>query len=132
MLIFTNKIKKISDFDIIFKIINIKELGEKKKIYLKQLKNKYNIVIKVNANILSEDDENLIKSLVNLTTFMSINEGNIEFLDKTISHSKIINQKIKHKIYIALIKFCKENNNEQIKKFIISIYSGKLKSEKFK
>ena len=129
LLIFTNKIKKISDFDIIFKIINIKELGEKKKTYLKQLKNKYNNAINASANILSENDENLIKSLVNLTTFMCINEGNIEFLEKTISTSKILNQKIKHKIYIELIKFCKESNNEQIKKFIIKIYSGKLKPE---
>ena len=53
---------------------------------------------------------------------MCINEGNIEFLEKTISTQKVLNQKIKHKIYIELIKFCKENNNEQIKKFIISIY----------
>ena len=129
LLIFTNKIKRISDFDIIFKIINIKELGEKKKTYLKQLKNKYNIAIKNNANNLSESNENLIKSLVNLTIFLCINENKIEFLEKTISKSNIINQKIKHKIYMELIKFCKENKNEQIKKFIISIYSRELKKD---
>lgn len=103
LLIFTNKIKWISDFDIIFKIINIKELGEKKKTYLEQLKNKYNIIINANFNNLSENDENLIKSLANLTTFMCINEGNIEFLEKTINTSKVLNPKIKHKIYIELI-----------------------------
>ena len=90
------------------------------------MKNKYNLAIKADANNLSEKDGNLIKSLVNLTIFMCVNEGKIEFLDKTISKSNIINQKIKHKIYIELIKFCKENKNEQIKKFIISIYSGEL------
>ena len=30
---------------------------------------------------------------------------------------------------MELIKFCNENKNEKIKKFIIKIYSGKLKSE---
>ena len=129
LIIFTNKIKRISDFDIIFKIININELKEKKKSYLKKLKNKYNLAIKADANNLSEENENLIKSLVNLTIFMCVNEGNIDFLEQTISKSSIINQKIKHKIYIELIKFCKENKNEKIKKFIISIYFGKLKQE---
>lgn len=46
-----------------------------------------------------------------------------------ISKSLKINGKIKHKIYIELIKLCKENNNEQINNFIISIYSGALKIE---
>ena len=130
LLVFTNKIKKLSDLDILFKLININELGDKKAIYLKQLKNKYNIVIKESE--LSEKNENLIKSLVNLTTFICINEGKTEFLVRNISKSTIINQKIKHKIYIELIKFCKENVNNitiQIKKFIINHYSGTLKPD---
>ena len=70
LMIFTNKIKKISDFDNIFKLININNLGSKKTTYLRQLKNKYNIAIKSRVNELSENNESLIKSLVNLTTFI--------------------------------------------------------------
>ena len=128
LLIFTNKIKKISDFNTIFKLININELGSQKVTYLKQLKNKYNIVIKTKPNDLSEEDENLIKSMVNLITFICINEGKIDFL-KEIDKSSIINQKIKHKIYIELIKFCKGNTNKQIKDFVIKHYSGTLEPE---
>ncbi len=129
LLLFTNKIKKISDFDIVFKLIDIKELGSKKDTYLKQIKNKYRLAIITQARQLNEKDENLIKNMVNLTTFICINEGKIDFLKKEISESKIINQRIKHKIYIELIKFCKENKNEQIKNFIIKHYSGTLKQE---
>ena len=127
LLTFTNKIRKISDFDKIFKIININELGDKKKAFINQLKRKYNIAIKADINNLSESDENFIKSLVDLTIFMCLNEGNIDFLENTINKSKIINKKIKHKIYIEIIKFCKINKNEKIKNFIISIYIGELK-----
>ena len=67
--------------------------------------------------------------MVNLITFLCINEHNIEFLEKTISKSPILNQKIKHKIYIELIKFCKENKNDNIKKFIINHYKGILKPQ---
>ena len=129
LLVFTNKIKKISDFDSIFKLININELGGRKENYLNQLKNKYKLAIIAKANDLSEKDENFIKSMVNLITFICINEGKIEFLENEINKSKVINQKIKHKIYIELIKFCKTNKNEQIKTFIIEHYTGTLKPE---
>jgi len=125
---FTKKIKKISDFDNIFKLININNLGEKKSIYLKQLKSKYNIAIKSRVSELSENNENLIKSLVNLTTFICLNEGKIEFLEKTISKSNVLKPEIKHKIYIELIKFCKENKSDEIKKFIIQHFSNILNS----
>ena len=129
LLVFTNKIKKISDFDSIFKLININELGGRKENYLNQLKKKYKLAIIAKANDLSEKDENFIKSMVNLITFICINEGKIEFLENEINKSKVINQKIKHKIYIELIKFCKTNKNEQIKTFIIKHYTGTLKPE---
>ena len=111
----TNKIKKISDFNIIFELIDIKALENKKK-YLELLKSKYNISIK--SSELSEKDESLIKSLTNITSFICENDGKIDFLEKTIAKSAIINKTIKHKIYLELIKYCKEKNNEEIKKFI--------------
>ena len=128
LLTFTKKIKKISDFDNIFKLININNLGEKKSLYLKQLKSKYDIAIKSRVSELSENNENLIKSLVNLTTFICLNEGKIEFLEKTISKSNVLKPEIKHKIYIELIKFCKENKSDEIKKFIIQHFSNILNS----
>ena len=124
--VFTKKIKKINHFNIILDLININDLGSKKLSYLKKLKNSYKNII-MNSR-LSENDENLIKTLTNIASFICVNEGSIEFLDKMISKSTIINGKIKHKIYLELIKFCKENNNEQIKKYIILNYSGTLKS----
>ena len=125
--IFTNKIKNVNDINIILELININELGSGKENYLKQLKNKYNIAIKNSE--LSENDENIIKNLSSLTYFICENEGKIDFLKISISSSKIINDKIKHKIYIELINFCKGKKNDQIKNFIKSHYSGDLKQE---
>ena len=133
LLVFTNKLKKITDFDIIFKMINIDALGAAKNIYLKQIKNKYPLALK--ANELSENDPNLIKSLVNLTTYICVNENKVEFLEKTINESKIIKPSVMHKIYIGLINFCKENKNEctkNIKNFIIKHYTGSIQQEKLK
>jgi hypothetical protein len=114
LVIITNKIKKISDFDIIFELININALGDLKENYISILKNKYDLVGKIIAS--SENNQNLIKSLVNLTTYICINENKVEFLEQTISKSKYIDPNIKHKIYIGLINFCKENKGETIKK----------------
>ena len=133
LMVFTNKIKKISDFDIIFKMININALGDAKDFYLKTLKNKYDLVVK--SIISSKNDDNLIKSLVNLTTYICINENKIEFLEDKINKSRYIDQNIKHKIYIGLINFCKENNTQtikNIKNFIIKYYTNSLKPEKIK
>ena len=87
LLLFTNKLKKISDFDIIFQMINIDALGSEKSTYLTQIKNKYLLVLKKSE--LSENDPNLIKSLVNLTTYICINENKIEFLEKIINKNNI-------------------------------------------
>ena len=133
LLLFTNKLKKISDFDIIFQIINIDALGSEKSTYLTQIKNKYLLVLKKSE--LSENDPNLIKSLVNLTTYICINENKIEFLEKIINKNKIIKPSVMHKIYIGLIKFCKENKNEStknIKNFIIKHYIGSIQENKLK
>jgi len=129
LIIFTKKIKKISDFDMILKLINIELLPEKS-YYLNQLKNKYeNAIIKI-----SENDPHLIQSLVNLIIYICINENKNEFLEN-FSKKININPNIKHKIYIGIINFCKENKSEPIKNiktFIIKHYTGSLKPEKLK
>ena len=113
LLLFTNKLKKISDFDIIFQMINIDALGSEKSTYLTQIKNKYPLALKKSE--LSENDPNLIKSLVNLTTYICINENKIEFLEKIINKNKIIKPSVMHKIYIGLINFVKKIKTNLLK-----------------
>ena len=126
-MIFTDKIKKLSDFDIIFKLVKINELSDKKSNYLEHLKNKYNLAIQ---DIELSEDENIIKNLVNIITFICLNEDKIDFLKEKIGKSKIINEKIKHRIYLELIKFCNQNKNKKIKNFIISHYNEILQKKK--
>ena len=129
--IIIKKIKKITDFDIIFKLININALGSNEKIYyINRLKNTYN---NIEGKINDEEEEN-IKSMVNLSIFICTNENNISFLENTISKSKIINPNIKHKIFIGLINFCKENKSEtikNIKEYIIKHYNKPEKLKEF-
>ena len=126
LVIFTNKINKISDFDMILNLINFELLPEKT-YHLNQLKNKYENAINV-----SENDPNLIQSLVNLIIYIWINKNKIDFLEK-FSKTRIINLNLKLKIYIGIINFCKENKStpvKNIKDFIINHYTGSLKPEK--
>lgn len=86
LLALEKKIHKITDFDIILELININKLGTTTKSkYLKDLNNKYNIVIRESK--LSDSNEKIIKSLANLTYFMCANEDNLNFLEKTINNS---------------------------------------------
>ena len=59
-------------------MININAQGNLKEKYLNTLNKKYDIITK--EIISSENDENLTKSLVNLTTNICIKENKIEFL----------------------------------------------------
>ena len=128
-LVFTKKIKKIFDINIVIKLINEKKLGDQKQLYIEQLKFKYNDSIK--SSELSENDEDLIKSLANLTSFICENENNLSFLEKNIKKSKEIKHEIKHKTYIELLKLSYENNNENIKEYIKNLYyPGSLESQK--
>ena len=128
--IITNKIKTINDYNIILKLVDIDALGNSKSKYIKLLKDKYKGAIQETE--LSETDDNVINNLASLTLFICTNEEKIEFLEKNISESNIIDEGIKHKIYIKLINFCKEQKNEQIMKFIMLQYSFPLKSENLK
>lgn len=89
------------------------------------MKSKYNILIK--ANELSEKDS-LKKSLANTASNICKNDVEIEFLEKIISKSSIINKSIKHIIYLEFIKYYKEKNNG-LKKLLSCNYSRLLKPE---
>ena len=140
ILILLNKIQKITDFDIIFELININNLGDNKNTYLNMLKKKYELVI--NEIKSSDNFEKIINSLVNLTYFMCINEDNNNFLSKTIINSEKIDGEMKHKICLQLIKLCDEKSkdkkqeltqsttNVQIKKFISDKYFDSLRNLK--
>ena len=141
LFIFLNKIQKITDFDNICKLINIKKLGNNTSLnYLSSLKNKYNIVSKEFE--LSEEKDLLIQSITNLVYYLSINENNLEFLENNIKDSDVIDKAWKHKIYIELVNLCKneelnDNNltedketnkrkRKNIVKFLCDLYSQSL------
>lgn len=146
LLIFLNKIQKIADFDNIIKLIHIKKLGNETSMYLRAIKTKYNIVIKEFE--LSEEKDLLIQSISNLVYYLSINEDNIEFLEKNIKETDVIDQEWKHKIYISLVNICKneelnendltedkETNKKKRKKiiqFLCDLYSNSLKQDSLK
>lgn len=115
--------------------------------YLKTLKNKYNIVIK-NLELSSDDIDEKIESISNLTYFICMNENNLGFLEKIIGNSDIIDKNLKHKIYIKIINLCKnnekkDNNNtnskeeteqkkkkwKEIIKFLSGLYSQSISSK---
>ena len=120
-LVFLDKIKKITHFDIIFKLIEINNIEDKQKkdTYLSNLNRKYDYIIGTDA--LLDTKEQIIQHLCNLTFYMCQNEGKIDFLKAKINQQVIINKKLRHKIYISLIKKCNEqnknetNNNKEIK-----------------
>ena len=146
LLIFLDKIHKIADFDSIIKLIHIKKLGNEIYMYLKAIKTKYNIVIKEFE--LSEEKDLLIQSISNLVYYLSINEDNIEFLEKNIKETDVIEQEWKHKIYISLVNICKneelnendltedkETNKKKRKniiQFLCDLYSNFLKQDSLK
>ena len=148
LMIFVKKIQKITDFDVILKLIDIKKLGNKVKFYLKTIKNTYGVVIREYE--LSEEDNKTeqIQSISNLTFFICMNENDLEFLEKFLEESDLIDKKWKHKIYIELINLCKDDEKrekeeidlkeeeiekrkkkrKEIIKFLSDIYSKSLQS----
>ena len=120
LLVFLNKIKNISDFDILLKLINIDFLDDKKSHYLKSLKNKFHIVIK--SNNINKGDEIKIKNLTNLSYYIYKHEENSNFIEDGIHKSKMIDERIKTKIYLELMKLGIENKEGKIIEYIKSVY----------
>ena len=128
-LVFTEKIKKISDINIVIKLINEKKLGDKKQGYILRLKYKYNDAIR-NLGELSEN-EDLTKALANITLFICENENSISFLEDDIKKSNEISEELKHNIYMELLKLSYENKNEKLKEYIKKLYyPGSLRAKK--
>ena len=119
-----NKIKKITDLDIIIKLINLNNLEDEKSRYLDLLKSKYKMAIK--SSELSDNNEIIIKSLANLINFICVNENKIDFMVEIIKKQNKINS-MNHKIYLELIKFGNDKQHEKIYKFISEEYLHSLK-----
>ena len=147
LLIFLNKINKIDDFDGVLKLINIKKIGDKSSMFLKALKNKYNLAIN-NCDFSPEDIDGIIENISNLVYFICMNEKDINFLKDKIANSFIFEKNIKHKIYIKIINLCKNNGRDyddknylkeekkimsqkwkKIVKYLSDLYFQKLSSE---
>ena len=124
LLVFLNKIKNISDFDILLKLINIDFLDDKKSFYLKSLKNKFHVVIK--SNNITKDDEIKIKNLVNLSYYIYRHEEKIDFIKDEIDKSQMIDERIKSKIYLELMKLGIENKEGNIIEHIKEVYPQAL------
>ena len=114
-----NKIQKIEDFNTIINLIDEKNLNEDKFTYFDRLIQKYYIIIKKIKGI--KDEEHVIKSLANLSYFLYENNKN-DFFEKDITK---LDKKIRHKIYIELIK----KNNKKMNEFIVNKYLSTLTLE---
>ena len=114
----TSKIKTIADFELIIKLINIKNISEKN-VYLDSLNKKYDMIIKPNIESLVDDQLNeaiKVVAKIALINFMYENEEKkkFNFIEKRIK--KLDKEKlIIPKIFIEIIKLCieKENNKKK-------------------
>ena len=143
---FLSKIKSISDFCIIFKLINIKNISEKN-IYLDELNKKYDDTIRnINIELLSDEKlSELIKVITHITLInfnfsikekkFSFIENNVNKLDKKNISSifceiikKFIKKQIKEKEKEEEINI--ENDifdvQQELKEYIFNEYSNKL------
>ena len=112
----TSKIKTIADFELIIKLINIKNISEKN-IYLDSLNKKYNMIIKPNIESLTGDKLNeayKVVAKIALINFMYEMEEKkkFNFIEKRI---KRLDKTIIPKIFIEIIKICIEKENNENK-----------------
>ena len=109
----TSKIKSISDFEIILRLINIDNISEKN-IYLDALNKKYNSIIK--PKIESLNGENLTEAIQIVAKLAIINymyetedKKKFNFIEKKI---KRLDKSIIPNIFIEIIKICIEKSKE--------------------
>ena len=122
----TSKIKDISTFGTIIEIIDINRIEkEKKENYYNILKEKYELIIKIQIGSIKEETE-LNKAVEILSNFISrifIYEDNNDFLDEKISK---LDDKIKSLIYNELMKKYNDQKYKKMKDYIIGIFLEKL------
>ena len=125
-----DKVELWKNLDNIFRLINVENLIKLKQEsnLLKLLDNTYEKLIKDKNISLSKLPENeltkVIEIISNLADFMYLH--NNDFYSKKIIK---IDEKIRNKIYINLIKFCKDEQHKKMKENIKNYYLTKLNNE---
>ena len=123
---FIEKIEKLSHFSIILELIDINQLDDKRNKYLQLLNNKYDKLIK-KADIFDKENKNyFIKSLSELSVFFYINKKDTRFLKNKINK---LDKDIKNKIYLEIVKVCKDKECQDLKDYINNIFIENLKTE---
>ena len=125
---FCSKIKNINDFDTILNLINDKEIEISIDTYIELLSDKYDS-FNLYKNLLNYNEDDLyknIKILCKLYNFFYLKK-NWKFLSEKISK---LDEKIKSKIYIILIRYCNDSEHDEMKKNIIDIYVNDIKFDK--
>ena len=123
----TSKITNISNFGIIFEIIDISRLDKNgKNFYINVLENKYETIIKKELMTLKERNElnKAIDIISKFIRFLFRGENNTNFLEEKI---KNLDDKLQKLIYFELIKKCNDKKEKKIKNCILDIYSKKIK-----
>jgi len=112
----TSKIKDIITFGNIIKLIDITRIQEKKKDYYNILKDKYEVIIKNEIQLLTGNElENAVKIVSEFISKIFLDENNISFLENKISK---LDEKIKSLIYNELIKTYNGKDYEKMKNYI--------------
>ena len=124
IMILTNKIKTIADFDNILQLIKIDEIkdNKKKSNYLQVLRNKYDIIINQTDTSYLPNNKILIKSLTNLINFICFYENSLDFIKTMIKNSPKFNGITRHNIYIEIIKLKSEKKYIELHNFIKEEY----------
>ena len=120
-----SKIEDISTFGIVIKLIDVTRIEKKKKDYYDLLKEKYELIIINQINLLKKNDElnSAIKILSELISRIFLEEDNNSFLEEKIGK---LDDKIKSLIYNELMKTYNDKKYEKMKKYIYEIFLNKL------
>ena len=112
---FIEKIKDIPNFDTIIKLINVKNL-ENKKIYLNPLKKKYDIIISKEIGLLEKEK---LKEAVYIVAKLALINYTYETKDKKFEfikeRIKKLNKKVIPLIYIEIINQCFNKEDKVLK-----------------
>ena len=119
-----NKIKDISSFDTVIDLIRIDKIGGKANEYIQKLKNRYEILIKVELEELTKDRiQKPAEIIAKFEKLIFEQEKNIEFLKENISKLRI-----RSFIYNELMKLCKDDLYKDMKDFIFIQYINYTKN----
>ena len=132
ILIFIPKIKKISHFIIVLKLLNIEDFGDKKSIFIELLEQKYETLVKdipklTNESLKELEIQKMIRNLSELLYFF-YKECGLESLKKKI---KILSQNILiTEIYINLYRLSVNDEDIDVKIYINDFFFKDLREDK--